>query len=251
MIWNNHQKHKSRVEEKEKIDIFNLKKIKDPVMAISSTFDQLALLLKEFRASFDITLDALFDQDFDALKKQRKKTKGMQTWVNIILANVFKVLRLQQKDEAKVSYRYAQTIRRLQKLSDGYRDIVLRSYTHIGNKHKGLLDVQIEELKKIKIVILDILLKVENSFNKKEIADYQNIVDQYHYMREMADQINLDQIERIADDSSKTRLSILFYAIVGNCLMLAKQNIKLLEIFNESFKLDDQLSKSYADVDSD
>ena len=251
MIWNNHQKHKSRVKETEKTDIFNLKKIKDPKTSISSTFDQLAKLLKEFRESFDITLDALFDQDFDALKKERRKTKRIQTWVNIIMANVFKVLRLQQKEDAEVSYRYAQTIRRLQKLSDGYRDTVLRSYTHIGNKHKGLLDVQIEELKKIKIAMLDILLKVENSFNKKEIADYQNIVDQYHHMREIADQMNGEQIQRIIDDSSKTRLSILFYAIVGNCLMLAKQNIKLLEIFNESFKLDEQLSKSYANVDSD
>ena len=250
MLWNNHQKHKSSVKEKEEINIFNLKKIKDHKMAISSTFDHLAYLLKEFRGSFDITLEALFNQDYDALKKQRIKTKSMQNWVNIIMANVFKVLRLQQKEDEKVSYRYAQTIRRLQKLSDGYRDIVLRSYTHIGNKHKGLLDEQIEELKKIKIAMLDILLKVENSFKKKEITDYQNIVDQYHYMREMAEQINVDQIQRIRDDSSKTRLSILFYAIVGDCLMLAKQNIKLLEIFNESFKLDKQLSKSYAEVDS-
>lgn len=192
----------------------------------------------------------MFNQDYDALKKQRIKTKSMQNWVNIIMANVFKVLRLQQKEDEKVSYRYAQTIRRLQKLSDGYRDIVLRSYNHIGNKHKGLLDEQIEELKKIKIAMLDILLKVENSFKKKEITDYQNIVDQYHYMREIAEQINLDQIQRIRDDSSKTRLSILFYAIVGDCLMLAKQNIKLLEIFNESFKMDKKLSESYADVDS-
>lgn len=250
IVWNNHQKHKSRVEETEKIDIFNLRKVKDPKMALSSTFDQLAQLLKEYRESIDITLDALFDQDFDTLKKERRKTKKIQTWVNIIMANIFKVLRLQQKEHTKVSYRYAQTIRRLQKLSDGYRDMVLRSYTHIGNKHKGLLDVQIEELKKIKIPILDILLKVENSFNKKDISDYQSIVDQYHYMREIAAQFNLEQIERIRDDSSKTRLSILFYAIVGNCLMLAKQNIKLLEIFNESFKLDEQLSKSYAEVDS-
>ena len=98
--------------------------------------------------------------------------------------------------------------------------------------------------------MLDILLKVENSFKRKEIGDYQNIVDQYHYMREMADHINTDQIQRIRDDSSKTRLSILFYAIVGDCLMVAKQNIKLLEIFNESFKLDKQLSKSYADLNS-
>jgi len=247
---NNHQKHKSRVKETETIDIFNLKKIKDPKMALSITFDHLAYLLKEFRGSFDITLDALFDQDFDTLKKQRIKTKRTQTWVNIIIANVFKVLRLLQKEDSKVSYRFAQTIRRLQKLSDGYRDIVLRSYTHIGNRHKGLLDVQIEELKKIKIAMLDILLKMENCFQKKDVADYQNIVDQYHYMREMADQINVEQIQRIRDDSSKTRLSILFYAIVGDCLMLAKQNIKLLEIFNESFKMDKQLSKSYAEVDS-
>ena len=248
MVWNNHQKHKSRVKETEKIDIFNLKKIKDSRMATSSTFEQLAHLLKEFRVSFDKTLEALFEQDFDTLKKERKKTKSIQTWVNIIMANIFKVLRLQQKEDPKVSYRYAQTIRRLQKLSDGYRDIVLRSYTHVGNKHKGLLDIQIEELKKIKIAMLDILLKVENSFNNKDISNYQNIVDQYHYMRKIADQINLGQIQRIRDNSSKTRLSILFYAIVGNCLMLAKQNIKLLEIFNESFKLDKQLS--YADVDS-
>ncbi len=45
-------------------------------------------------------------------------------------------------------------------------------------------------------------------------------------------------------------LDILFYAIVRDRLMLAKQNIKLLEIFNESFKLDKQLSQSYAEVDS-
>jgi len=122
---------------------------------------------------------------------------------------------------------------------------------HISNKHKGLLDVQIEELRQIKICILDILLNVEVSFNKKKIVDYQNIIDQYQHMRELANQINQGQIERIRNDSSKTRLSILFYAIIGNCLMMAKQNIKLLEIFNESFQFDEELSHSYYDVESE
>ena len=69
-------------------------------------------------------------------------------------------------------------------------------------------------------------------------------------MRDLANQFNKVQTERIRDDTSKTRLSILYYAIVGNCLMMIKQNIKLLEIFNESFEFDKELSKSYADVDS-
>ena len=166
------------------------------------------------------------------------------------MANVFKVLRLQQKEDHNLSYKYAQTIRRLQKLSDGFRDIVLRSYIHIANKHKGLLDVQIEELKEIKIVMLDILLKVEIAFKNKEIKDYKNIVEQYNYMKTLADQMNFEQIKRIQDNSSKTRLSILFYAIVGDCLMLVKQNIKLLEILNESFKIDERLPRSYVEVES-
>jgi len=250
VIWNNLKRHKDRAKETEEAQVFNLKKINDSHMAISSTFDHLAHLLEAIRESFDLTFDALFDQDIDELKKQRKKVKQIQLWTNIIMANIFKVLRLQQKGDAKISYKYAQTIRRLQKISDGHRDIVVRSYKHIGNKHKGLLDVQIEELKKIKICIMDIILKAETSFNRQEIVDYQNIVDQYRYMRELADQFNQNQIERIRTDTSKTRLSILYYAIVGNCIMMSKQNIKLLEIFNESFKFDKKLSSSYYKIDS-
>ena len=54
-------------------------------------------------------------------------------------------------------------------------------------------------------------------------------------MRDLAEKYHSRQVERIQDDSSKTRLSILFYALIGNCIMLAKQNLKLLEIFQESF----------------
>jgi len=250
LIWKNQKQHKGRVKETEEAKIFNLKKIRDPHTSVSNTFDHLSYLLKAIRESFDVSFDALFDQDIDQLSKQRKKVKQIQIWTNIIMANVFKVLRLLQKEDVKTSYKYAQTIRRLQKISDGHRDIILRSYKHIGNKHKGLLDIQIEELKQIKICILDIILKAETSFRKKEIVNYQNIVDQYQYMRDLADQFNQNQIERIRNDTSKTRLSILFYAIVGNCIMIGKQNIKLLEIFNESFKYDEQLSKSYFKIDS-
>ena len=249
LIWKNQKQHKGRVKETEEAKIFNLKKIRDPYMSLSNTFDHLAYLLKAIRESFDVSFDALFDQDIDKLGKQRKKVKQIQLWTNIIMANVFKVLRLLQKEDVKISYKYAQTIRRLQKISDGHRDTIVRAYKHIGNKHKGLLDIQIEELKQIKICILDIILKAETSFRNKEIVNYQNIGDQYQYMRELADQFNQNQIERIRNDTSKTRLSVLFYAIVGNCIMIGKQNIKLLEIFNESFKFDEQLSRSYFNAD--
>ena len=241
MIRKNHKRHKESMKEKEEINIFNLKKISDAQQAVSMTFEHVAYLLREIRESLDISFDALFAQDVITLNRQRKKVKQIQVWSNIIMANVYKVLRLLQKKDAKISTRYAQTIRRLQKLSDGHRDIVLRSYVHTSNRHKGLLAVQIEELKEMKICILEILQKVENAFENKEILDYQDIIDRYQHIRNLADRFNKVQIERVRDNTSKTRLSILYYAIMGNCIMLTKQNIKLIEIFNEFFQLDEQL----------
>ncbi len=89
---------------------------------------------------------------------------------------------------------------------------------------------------------LNIFYLVETAFRDKEIVDCQQAVEQFHYLRELVDDFNENQIERIRDDSSKTRLSILFYAIGGNCVMMAKQNVKLLDIFNESFKLNQKCS---------
>ena len=249
-ILNDHKKHKTRNMATEATEILNLRKVTDPRSAISITFDHLAILIREFRECFDISTDALFTQNVYALNIQRKRIKKHQLWVNIIMANVFKVLRLHQKEDRRLSFKYAQTIRRLQKMSDGFRDIVLRSYIHIANKHKGLLDVQITELREVKDAMMDVLLKMETAFKNKDISDYQSIVEQYGKMRNMAERMNIEQIKRIQDNTSKTRLSILFYAIVGDCLMLVKQNLKLLEILNESFKLDKELSKSYAQVDS-
>ena len=241
MIRKNHKRHEESIKEKEETNIFNLKKISDAQQAVSMTFEHVAYLLREIRESLDISFDALFAQDVVALNRQRKMVKQIQVWSNIVMANVYKVLRLLQKKDAKISYRYAQTIRRLQKLSDGHRDIVLRAYVHTSNRHKGLLPVQIEELKEMKICILEILQKVENAFENKEILDYQDINDRYQHIRDLADRFNKVQIERVRDNTSKTRLSILYYAVMGNCIMLTKQNIKLIEIFNEFTQLDEQL----------
>ncbi len=242
MIRKNHRTHKQHEKNKNEMNIYNLHDVKDFHESVSQTFDHLAFLLMEIRKSLDTVFDALFNEDLDRLRQERMQTRHFQKSANIIIANIFKVLRLLSKEDDKVSYNYYQIIRRLQKLTDGHRDIVIRAAMHVGNHHKGLLNEQIEELKEIKKNFLNIFLLVETSFRNKEIVDCQDAVEQFHYLRELVDDYNENQIERIRNDSSKTRLSILFYAISGNCVMMAKQNVKLLDIFNESFRLNQKCS---------
>jgi len=239
MIWKNKKRHEGNEKTKEEITIYHLEKVDNFQDSVSDTFDHLAHQLKGIRESLEATFDALFEQDLDTLREHRKRVKKFQLATNIIIANIFKVLRLLQREENRISYNYYQIIRRLQKLSDGHRDTVIRSTMHVANRHKGLLPVQIEELKDIKTVFLDILEQVEKAFSQKDIVDCNHIGAQFHYLRELVDDYNANQIERIRSESSKTRLSIMFYAISGNCVMMAKQTVKLLEIFNEAFPLDD------------
>jgi Na+/phosphate symporter len=234
-VYRSHRAHGKRSQEKEREEVFNLHRIENASQATTVTFEHLAHLLREIRESLDISFEALFRQEVGILEQERKKPKRMQKWANIIIANIFKVLRYRQQEDMPTSFKYAQTIRRVQKLADGHRDIVLRSWVHLSNNHKGLLPEQVHELRKIKECILRILSEVEATFEKRESFTPDLIVRDIQEMRDLAEKYHTRQVERIQDDSSKTRLSILFYALVGNCIMLGKQNLKLLEIFQESF----------------
>ncbi len=235
IVWKNHAKHSARSKHKEMDEVFNLKKVTDPGETISTSSRHMSILLREIRLSLDAALDALFVQNVDWLNVEKKKNRTFQRWANIIIANVFKSMRLLQKDHVVFSHRYGQTIRRVQKLVDGHRDLVGRAYSHISNHHKGLLDVQVRELKEVKGLLNGILLGVETDLAKNEVVNHSAAIEKDCELRDLAERLNKVQIGRIQNEASKTRLSILYYDIVGNAMMLSKQSLKLMEIFAETF----------------
>jgi phosphate/sulfate permease len=235
VLRHNHGRHSRRVKSTEADEVFNLKKVADPGEVVAATFLHMSHLLQEIRLSLDATLDALFAEDEAVLAVERQRVKKVQRWTGIITANVFKALRLLQRQSVDVTHRYAETTRRLQKIADGHRDIVLRAYLHVSNHHKGLLDVQVDELKECQRLLHDILLDVESGFKKQKTASVAEAADRHRELHRLSERLNKGQIARIRDDSSKTRLSIMFYAIIGNMLMLSKQNLRLVEAFEETF----------------
>lgn len=235
ILWKNHHLHQKKESALEEDRVFNLRHIYDVTAIVPTTFIQMGHLLREIRLSLDQTLDALFQQNEWELNEERRKVRKFQTWANIIIANIFKALRLLQKESALDNYEYGQTIRCLQKLTDGHRDIVARSHKHVSNQHRGLLEVQIEDLKQVKQMIHDVLEEVELAFRDNSDLLYDHLSDKDRELRHLAKEISNRQIERISDGTSKTRLSILFLAILGNILMISKQNLRLLAIFKKSF----------------
>ncbi|MCD4654083.1 inorganic phosphate transporter [bacterium] len=234
-FWKNHSHHRDRMKEAQEDTVFNLKKVTNVEETIAITFKHMGFLIQEIQKSLDNVMNGLFEFNEYSLKKERKRTRKIQHWGNIIIANIFKSLRLLQREDIPLTYKYPSVIRQLQKLSDGHRDTVARAYKHVSNNHSGLLQEQIDELKQVHSMMNEILDEVESVMSRRKDLDSIRLADLNSSIRGMADNLNKNQIRRIHNGTSKTRLSILFYALIGNSLMISKQNLKQVKIFEESF----------------
>jgi len=240
IILRNHRIHNLRRSVDEATEIFNLKKITDANFAINASFEHSSYFLKEVNQTLNNSFEGLFIQNRLKLKSTKKETKKIQNWANIIIANIFKTLRLLSKQDAVHTQEYAQIIGALQEIAESQRDAIIRAYNHISNNHKGLLDVQISELREIKSCLKDLLEKTSNTLLKKESVDLDYMKSHYNELKLLVKEFDKNQLKRIQDDSSKTRLSILFYGLMGDSLKIAEQTLNLMGIFQESFRLNNR-----------
>jgi hypothetical protein len=239
IIIRNHHLHKKRKKERDDFEIFNLKKVKDDKYAIETTFEHAGIFLQAVAINLSLCYEGLAAQNRQLLKSVRIETNKVQSWANIIVANIFKTLRLLQQEEVATTQKYALSVSVLQEIAECHRDLVLRAYDHVNNHHKGLLPVQLEELRQVKDCILNLLEKTSDALMKKQIPDFEAINQDKQKLNKLITDLNRIQVKRIQDSTSKTRLSILFYGFTRDSKIIAEQTYSLLKIFQESFPLEE------------
>ena len=72
-----------------------------------------------------------------------------------------------------------------------------------------------------------------------ERQDVQSFKSEHEALQELISGFAKLQNERIHNRSSKTRLSILYFAITGNMLRISRQSLRLYEIFEGSLVFDE------------
>ena len=233
LILRNRRTHKSREVEEEAIEVFNLKKIQDSSAAINLTFQHTGIFLREVSRALTAGFEGLFKEDRTVLKTARKQQKQIQHWANINVANIFKVLRLLQREEVENTQRYAETISTLQRIAESQRDVIMRSYLHVANNHAGLLESQIQELCMIRECITELLDSTADAFLNKQPLDEAFVESKSRQLDDLIHEFDQNQIMRIQDNTSKTRLSILFYSFMWNSQRIARQTLLLLHVFQD------------------
>jgi hypothetical protein len=126
-------------------------------------------------------------------------------------------------------------MRSVQSVAESHNDIITRVYEHFVNFHSGFSDVQKEELRHIKTYMTRLLWNTSIMLLRRKRVDYGYIDHQCRKLKDLVDQYDKNQIERIQRSESKTRLSILFYGLLENSVEISEQTQNLLDIFRVSF----------------
>ena len=92
----------------------------------------------------------------------------------------------------------------------------------------------IEEMGHVRREVADILRLTSQALLEKTRPDTKAIADRVADLQSFAKKIDEKQIARIQDNTSKTRLSILFYSYVWDALKIARQTNRLLVVFKET-----------------
>ena len=238
LIWKNWHVHHKRIQEAHEIEIFDLKRLDDAEYGIMKSFEHSGYFLQQVNVSLNSGFEALFSQNRRDLKLNRKDTKKIQKMANVIIANIFKTVRLLHMDDAVYTQTYTRTISTLQEIAESHRDSILRAYLHIDNHHKGLLKAQSRELRDIRAHLSNILNDTSRAMLNKAPVDYASIAAENQRLKDMVADFNKRQIVRIQAGASKTRLSILFYGLMWDIQKISEATLNLLNVFQESFHAD-------------
>jgi len=234
IIFKSYRVHFKREEKDRDMATLSLTQTADPETAVMTCFEQTGFFLKELSDTTDTCFEAVFAEDRARLKNAKMETEKILTWADIIAANIFKTLFLLHKEDVKETQKYSHTIRALRDIAESHRDMVMHAYEHYANGHKGLLDVQKEELRHIKTGITRLLWNTSIMLLQRKKVDFGYISNQDEKLHRLFDAFDKNQIKRIQNAESKTRLSILFYRLMENSTKISEQTRNLLEIFRAS-----------------
>jgi phosphate/sulfate permease len=240
VIIRNFRIHGLREKAARELELLDLKRVTDADFAIRTCFEHSGRFLQVIKSHISQCFDGILTEDRKQLKRLRQETNKIQKGANIIVANIFKTLRLLHYEDMVHAGKYAYVVSALQEITESLRDIIMRCHVHTSNKHAGLLPVQRKELQQIRKCVEALLDDTARILSNREAIDYRTVAAHYLDLKQLVEEYDQTQIDRIRNGVSKTRLSILFYSINNVCLKISEQTLQLLTIFEETFSLDDK-----------
>ncbi len=236
LVLTTYRYHQRREKETDAIEALSLKNVSDIHTAVMTAFEQTGYFLKDLSDNLRTFFDATSLEDLERLREAKSEAEKIEKWSNIIIVNIFEILSMLKKKDIEDPSGYSETIKTLQSITEGHKDIIMRTCEHLENYHSGFTKDQKEELRHIKTYLTRMLWNTAIMLMRNKRVDYDYVENQWARLEKLVAEFGKNQVGRIQRAETTTRLSILFYGLLESTLRISRQTCDLLYLFKESFE---------------
>ena len=192
--------------------------------------------IKKLPEILNFSLYGFYKEDRKQLKKAKKISKELKANSKDLKKNIYKIIRILESDFIFSAPFYVQQVDSLREIANAATFLALRTYEHVDNNHEGFLDEQEEELKKLKIKLVDYINIIVKIIETNKFDKINEMRIEKNNLLIIIESIQTTQLRRIKNNKVKTRNSALFLNILSEYKNLTLFLIRIIKAHQRFIK---------------
>lgn len=192
--------------------------------------------MEQMTSIYSQTLYGLFNEDRKLLKEMMREADDMYDKAHERKHKILPVLRQLQERNINHGHYYVQVADYLNEVAKALVHITRPSFEHIDNNHQGLSADQVSDLRMINNGVADVYGRFNNMLKTGNYADLDATLLKRDALFELLVMAIKNQVQRVIDNDSSARSSMLYLAIITETktmLLQTRNLIKSQKHFNE------------------
>lgn len=200
-------------------------------------------VLESSKALFAETVDGLYNDDRQALRKVATKVEELNIETKSMKDNVEVTLSEMQESDIETSHFYVQVLDYIREVAHGIEYITQPAYDHYRNGHKELHFAQKEELRDINQKLDAYVSLIIEIIKEGEFGRISDAIDAQQALNDTLNESRKHQIKRIRKDVNKTRNSILYLSLLHESKSVSLYFMNLLKAHRDFVMLSTRTNK--------
>ena len=226
VIFRTHVLHKRKEDKTTDDDMLQAVDEKNIVQKCNATVSSTILKVNNY---YKTIIEGITTENLKNLKLVKKEIKILNQDAKLMKDNLGKTITSFDDDSLEAGHYYVQVVDYLREIAHNMNFISKPCFDHVDNNHKGLIEVQIQELSSLQNEVDLLLTGIRDLIIG---GNYSNVDDLINKQQEILDQLSVikkKQIKRIKHVEVGTKNSMLYFTITNETKNLILNAINLLK----------------------
>ncbi len=242
VIRRTHTIHKKREDEKvdsteDLTDVDESNILHKCNVKVTSFISKLNIYYKEI-------IEGITSENLKQLKKVNKNIHELNKDAKKMKDKLGDTIGKLQEDSIETGHFYVQVIDYLRETAHNISFLANPCYVHVDNNHKGLIEIQVEELKELQLSVHDLLNGINDAISNSDFTSIEELISKQQQILDLLKIIKKKQIKRIKHVEVGTKNSLLYLTIMNESKNLILNSVNLLKSQRDFAVFDEENKKN-------